>query len=434
MNVIQLNPQLAHASTSINRRRFLGSTLAVGTTVSAFGILRNRGAEATAAVSPRTEFKRKIRLGVVGNGGRGAWIANLFKRHGGYEMWAVADYFQEVADACGDALGVDKSRRFSTLSGYKRLIESGVEAVALETPPCFFPEQARAAVEAGLHVYMAKPVAVDVPGCLEIEAAAKRAPEKGRCFLVDYQLPTDPHNREVMKRVEAGAIGPVAAVNSHYFSSLFPDPAFTANLESRLRSLIWCNDVAVGGGYHVNACIHGVDAALWVTGNRPVAAMGLSRRMRLNPHGDSHDAFSILFEFADGQMVSHRGKHLNNQSGFEVICQIQGQTGYAETTYGGKVLLKGPEDHYDGQVENLYEAGAVRNIATFYENVAAGRVDNPTVRRAVDSALATILGREAALRRTETRGVHYRSDFPETDPVWARHQVMRRTEYQLVVE
>ena len=41
---------------------------------------------------------------------------------------------------------------------------------------------------------------------------------------------------------------------------------------------------------------------------------------------------------------------------------------------------------------------------------------------------------ECALRRTETRGVHYRQDFPETDPVWARHQQVRRTEYQLVVE
>jgi len=400
MNATELDAQLSRVSNSLNRRRFLGNTLAIGTTVSAFGILRSQAAEATAAVSQPTEFTRKIKLGVVGNGGRGAWIANLFKRHGGYEMWAVADYFQEVADACGDALGVDKSRRFATLSGYQRLIGSGVEAVALETPPDFFPEHARAAVEAGLHVYMAKPVAVDVPGCLEIEAAAKRAGAQSRCFLVDYQLPTDPHNREVMKRVEAGAIGPVVAVNSHYFAGLFPDPAFTANLESRLRSLIWCNDVAVGGGYHVNACIHGVDAALWVTGNRPVAAMGLSRRMRPDPHGDSHDAFSVLLEFADGQMVSHRGKHLNNQSAFDVVCQIQGQTGYAQTSYGGKVLLKGPEDHYEGQVENLYEAGAVRNIATFYENVVAGRFENPTVRRAVDSALATILGREAALRRT----------------------------------
>ena len=387
MNPVYLDLHLDHASYSINRRRFLGNTLAIGTTVSAFGILRSRAADAAAVVSPPSEFARKIKLGVVGNGGRGAWIANLFKRHSGYEMWAVADYFQEVADACGDALGVDKSRRFSSLSGYKRLFESGVEAVALETPPCFFPQHARAAVEAGLHVYMAKPVAVDAPGCLEIEAAAKRAGAQSRCFLVDYQLPTDPHNREVMKRVEAGAIGAVAAVNSHYFAGLFPDPAFTANLESRLRSLIWCNDVAVGGGYHVNACIHGVDAALWVTGNRPVAAMGLSRRMRPDPHGDSHDAFSILFEFADGQMVSHRGKHLNNQSGFDVVCQIQGQTGYAQTTYGGKVVLKGPEEHYDGQVDNLYEAGAARNIATFYETVVAGRFDNPTVRRAVDGAL-----------------------------------------------
>lgn len=388
------------AQPAISRRRFLGGTIAAGASASSFGLLRGVTADAPAPEAKPVEFQRKIKLGVIGNGGRGAWIANLFKRHGGYDMWAVADYFQSVADACGDALGVDKSRRFSTLSGYKRLLESGVEAVALETPPCFFPEHARAAVAAGLHVYMAKPVAVDVPGCLEIEAAAKKATAAQRCFLVDYQIPTDPHNREVMKMVQAGEIGPVAVVNSHYFAGLFPDPAFTANLESRLRSLIWCNDVAVGGGYHVNACIHAVDAALWVTGGRPIRAMGVSRRMRENPHGDSHDTFSILFEFADGLVINHRGKHLNNQTGFDVICQIQGQSGYAQTCYGGKALVKGRGDGYNGQVDNPYEAGAVRNIATFYQNVVEGNFTNPTVRRSVDGALTTILGREAAARRT----------------------------------
>ena len=394
------NQPIQSAQTTVSRRRFLGGAVAAGASASSFGILRGVAADAPAPDAKPAEFKRKIKLGVVGNGGRGAWIANLFKRHGGYDMWAVADYFQSVADSCGDALGVDKSRRFSTLSGYKKLLESGVEAVALETPPCFFPEHARAAVAAGLHIYMAKPVAVDVPGCLEIEAAAKTATANQRCFLVDYQIPTDPHNREVMKRVQAGEIGPVAVVNSHYFAGLFADPAFTANLESRLRSLIWCNDVAVGGGYHVNACIHAVDAALWVTGGRPVRALGVSRRMRESPHGDSHDTFSILFEFADGLVINHRGKHLNNQTGFDVICQIQGQTGYAQTCYGGKAFLKGRGDGYNGQVENPYEAGAVRNIATFYQNVVDGNFKNPTVRRSVDGALTTILGREAALRRT----------------------------------
>jgi L-aspartate oxidase len=41
---------------------------------------------------------------------------------------------------------------------------------------------------------------------------------------------------------------------------------------------------------------------------------------------------------------------------------------------------------------------------------------------------------EMALRRTETRGVHFRKDFPETDQVWKRHQTLWRTVHQLVVE
>jgi len=41
---------------------------------------------------------------------------------------------------------------------------------------------------------------------------------------------------------------------------------------------------------------------------------------------------------------------------------------------------------------------------------------------------------ECALRRTETRGVHYREDFPEADDNWRRHQLVRRTDHQLVVQ
>ncbi|MFP4054926.1 MAG: FAD-binding protein, partial [Phycisphaerae bacterium] len=47
---------------------------------------------------------------------------------------------------------------------------------------------------------------------------------------------------------------------------------------------------------------------------------------------------------------------------------------------------------------------------------------------------AAYLITECALRRTETRGVHYRIDFPRTDPVWQRHQSVRRTAHQFVVE
>lgn len=392
-------------TTGLRRRTFLGTTLAAAGAAS--GLLRtvSPGAPfpdglALAAEAPAAAPARKIKLGVVGCGGRGSWIAGLFHRHGGYEIHAVADYFQEVADACGNSLGVDKARRFSTLSGYKSLLESGVEAVALETPPYFFPEHARAAVEAGIHVYMAKPVAVDVPGCLDIETAARKAGEKKLCFLVDYQLPTDPTNIEVARAVHAGTIGPVAVLHSRYLAGAFGDPAPGATVESRLRFLTWCNDVALGGGYHVNACIHAVDAALWLAGARATSASGASRTGRADPHGDSHDAFSLTFEFEGGLILNHRGKHINDQyPGFDCACEAYGQTGYAQIAYNGRAFLKTAEKEAGGEVENLYEAGAVRNIAAFHRAVVEGDFSNPTVRRSIDGALTTILGREAARRR-----------------------------------
>ncbi|MGE5611182.1 MAG: Gfo/Idh/MocA family protein [Bacillota bacterium] len=379
-------------SSAVSRRGFVAGSVATAASVA----FLSRSAHAADA-------PRKIKLGVVGCGGRGGWIARLFQQNGGYEMYAVADYFQGVADACGDALGVDKGRRFSGLSGYKKVIDSGVEAIALEVPPYFFPEQAQAAVDAGLHVYMAKPVAADVPGCMQIEAAAKKATENKKCFFIDYQMPTDPYNIEAVKRLREGALGRLGMVRSHYYGGLFGDPPRTANLESRLRNLIWVNDVAIGGGYHVNACIHPVQGMMWALGKTPVAASGASRVARANPHGDSHDMFAITFEFADGLVWSHSGRHATGLTGPEdplAECEFLGDA-YMRIGYGGRAMIRGGTMQYaGGTIDNLYEAGAVRNIATFYKNVTQGLFTNDTVRLAVDSCLVTILGREAAARKT----------------------------------
>jgi hypothetical protein len=78
---------------------------------------------------------------------------------------------------------------------------------------------------------------------------------------------------------------------------------------------------------------------------------------------------------------------------------IHGTTGFAEVSYTGSARLKGPENAYSGEVANLYEAGAVRNIAEFHRCIAEGRFENLTVPRAVDGALTTILSREATMRR-----------------------------------
>src|ERR1019366_3876379 len=140
----------------IRRREFLAAASA---TVFPLTIMKpelTRGSQANS----------KIALGLIG---RGTWIADLFQKHGGYQIVAAMDYFQDKVDAFGEKYSVPPARRYTGLMGYKRMLEGKVDAVAIESPPYFHPEQAAAAVEAGTHVYLAKPIAVDVPGCKNVQ-------------------------------------------------------------------------------------------------------------------------------------------------------------------------------------------------------------------------------------------------------------------------
>lgn len=97
---------------TLNRRSFMkASPLAAG--ASALEVRPLSAAEN----NPALKSGPKVKLGWVGCGGRGGWSARLFQRHGGYEIHAVADRFQTAAGQCGDEPGVDRPRRFSTLSG-----------------------------------------------------------------------------------------------------------------------------------------------------------------------------------------------------------------------------------------------------------------------------------------------------------------------------
>jgi predicted dehydrogenase len=380
----------------LSRREFVGGWIAAAA-VTSLGLLPALGAEAPAA----SVITRKIKLGVIGNGGRGGWIARLFHAHGGFELSAVADYFPEVADRCGDEFGVDRSRRFSTLSGYRRLIESGVEAVAVETPPGFIPTHVTAAVEAGLHVFMAKPVAADVPGALQIEAAGRLATAGQRCFLVDYQMPTDPVNIEVAARIRDGGLGRIARVVTTGVCNGQKDQPKTATIEDRLRDLIWVNDVALSCDYLGNFDIHAIDAALWVLGRRPIVATGASGIHRPEPHGDARDVCAVVYEYADGLIHHHSGQALKNNNPFELSAAIHGTEANAFLTYEGKAFLRGGSKHFGGgPVRDLYAAGAGRNIARFYREITTGRFENETCQRAVDGVLTCVLGYEAAVRRT----------------------------------
>jgi len=375
----------------ISRRRFVARAGAAAASLTILSPHLVRGAEANS----------KIAIGLVGCGGRGKWISELFQNHGGYKVVAVADYFPERAAEAGQKLGVAESGRFSGLHGYQRVLEQKVDAVVIESPPYFHPIQAAAAVDAGKHVYLAKPIAVDVPGCRTVADSGKKATEKKRCFLVDFQTRAHPAYQEVVRRVRAGGIGRLVTLEAVYHCSLMFGPMdaeyrkHVGEPEARLRA--WAIDRVLSGDVITEQHIHALDVATWFVGVDPVRAQGMGGRAR-DFAGDCWDHFAVVYEFPGGELMSFTSK----QVGFgldDILCRAHGTDGTVETHYGGKVWLRSRDDAFNGDTPNLYADGAVRNIAAFHDNIIKGDFSNPTVAPSVRSTLTTILGRAAAYRK-----------------------------------
>jgi predicted dehydrogenase len=147
-----------------------------------------KGTGGLLVLRPQTVFGSQansaIEIGIVRAGGRGNWIADLFIEHVGARVVAIAEPFEDRRRQGISKYKLDSSHAYGGRDGHLQLAASKLDVVAIESPPYFHPEQAEAAVAAGKHVFLAKPVAVDVDGCKRIMAAGAKA--KGKLsFLVD---------------------------------------------------------------------------------------------------------------------------------------------------------------------------------------------------------------------------------------------------------
>jgi predicted dehydrogenase len=384
-------PGAEDSHVGLNRRQFIAGA---GGVALSFSIMKPELARGS-------QVNSKISLGSIGCGGRGAWIADLFRKHGGYEITAAHDYFPDRVNAFGEKFNIPASRRFTGLRGFQRLLEAKVDAVVIESPPYFHAEQAAAAVDAGAHVYLAKPVAVDVPGCRSIEASARKAEAKKLAYLIDFQTRTDPFYQEAIRRVQKerslGRIisGEVSYVAGSPWTSVLPD--LEANPHDPERSLrAWGVSRALSGDIITEQNIHSLDVMTWVLDQHPVKALGTGGLMS-RTSGDVWDHFSVIFWFSDDVLVTFYSKQYG-EGADDIRCQMFGTEGTIDTHYAGDVTIKGKENYAGGRDTMLYTSGAVRNIATFHDQLTSGRLDYSTVAPSVRSNLTTILGRTAAYK------------------------------------
>jgi len=371
---------------TVSRRTFLASSVLA--------------AASATIVSPRSVVgstaNSVLELGLIGCGGRGVWITDVFKQNPNYRWVAVSDYFEDRVKNAGAKLDIKADRQYSTLSGYKRLLESKLDAVVIETPPSFHPEQAAAAVDAGKHVFLAKPIAVDVPGCISIEESGKKATEKKLAFLVDFQTRACPLFREALRRVHAGELGNLVSLYSFYPWSAGGHDAELTGPESYLQN--WYQSVELSGDCIVEQDIHTLDVATWITGTNPIAAAGTGG-CKIRKHGNIFDHFDVTYIFPNDVVLQFASVKFVPGVRDEIVCRAWGSGGTLETDYFGEVCIRGPKPFEGGKTDSLYWSGTVTNAKEFHEAIVGGDFSNPTVAPSVRSNLTCVLGRSAVYQK-----------------------------------
>jgi len=364
---------------TLGRRGFM-KTAAAGTL-----ILGARSALGAAA-------NETLEIGIIGCGGRGPWIGDLFQKNSATRVVAVHDPFKDRAAHAGEMLKVPENRQYTGLDGYHDLIASGVDAVAIISPPYFHPEQTVAALEAGKHVYLAKPIAVDVPGCNTIvDAANKHAATL--CTWVDFQTRQHPFYINAIQRLHGGLLGEPVMGQAYYYARRLNIKMEPGTEEARLRN--WVFDIALSGDIIVEQNVHMLDVANWMLKSHPLRACGTGGRKARVDVGDCWDHFvvtywypnDVIIDFSSGQFVH----------AFEDLCtRLHCTTGSIDTHYGGEVVVEGTSEAYrPGATTAIYQEGAVANIQAFHAAIAAGKPIN-NAQESAHSTLTGVLGRMAA--------------------------------------
>ncbi len=367
--------------------------------------LRAASAGGLLLVKPETVFGSQanstVEIGIVGCGGRGNWIGPFFPEFTGARIVALADVIKANLDKTREKFNVGVSRAYHGPEAFRELANSKVDAVVIETPTYFHPEQAWAAVNAGKHVFMAKPAAVDVWGCNDVLKSAAAARAKNLSYLVDFQTRAQPVYQETAKRIHRGDLGaPVFAQVYYYAGRPSKDKGAPGMDPGQRRVMNFYMDKVLGGDIIVEQNIHVIDVANWFLRGHPTKATGTGGRTDWTGTGyensDAWDHFLVHYDYPNNVHADFSSHQLTNA--FSDLCvRVFGLNGTADTHYGGLVRIAGPNAWMGAEKDPTFREGAINNVKAF---IAAIRENKPVnnAETAVESNLTAILGRMAAYK------------------------------------
>src|ERR1700681_3892212 len=333
--------QQSNSPDKIDRRKFIGVAAA---TAGAMLI--------KPALVHGTATNSAVRVGLLGCGGRGTEDATNLVDTGGARVVALGDLFRDQLDTArahfdkiqqdkGYA-AIDASQLFVGPNAYQQIAASKeVDAIVVATPPYYHPRHLEAVVGAGKHVYLEKPVAVDVPGALKVIEIGKRA--EGKLSLdVGFQIRDCPPFVEMVRRIHDGAIGKIVCGEAHYLTGYIDRPAWpnASPAEHRLRN--WVHDRVLSGDIIVEQNIHVIDICNWILKGHPLKASGAGGRQGRPQDGDAYGNYNVLFHYPEGIDITFSSTQIS-KGWWEVTERFFGTRGTSQSPYTGPLGIWGEE-------------------------------------------------------------------------------------------
>ena len=417
------NPSPA-VSRNPSRRDFLKrSTMAVAGATLAGNLSVARSAHAAGS--------DVIKIALIGCGGRGTGAAVQAlsnKAMPNVKLVAMADAFKDRVDnclgavksRCKDKVDVPEERKFTDMKCHEGAIASDVDMVLLCTPPGFRPIQFEAAVKAGKHVFMEKPLATDAPGVRKIMAANAEAKKKKLLVAVGHHLRHEVKHQEAIKRIHDGVIGKLMYMRAYFNTgAIWVRPRKPDQTEMQYQVRNWYHFTWVCGDHIVEQHVHDIDVCNWMHGGHPIEANGMGGRevCKDKDQGEIYDHHAVEFTYEDGVKMFSYCRQINgcwgsfseHAHGTKGYVSIQGH-GSAKLVADGKEPMswpRGPDGH---QVEH----------DDLFAALAAGKPYNEAD-WAADSTMTAILGRMATYSGnvvTWEQGINSELDLMPKNLTW----------------
>lgn len=358
----------------------------------------------------------EIRIGLIGCGGRGTGAASqALSTKENLKLVAMADAFEDrledsleeltnpeadFSEAVAGKIDVPKERRFVGFEAYKEVIAL-VDVVLITTPPGFRPIHFEAAVAAGKHIFMEKPVATDATGIRRVLDAAESAKAKNLNVVVGLQRHYQSRYLEWVERMHHGMIGDITTARVYWNSGgvWVRDRAGLeekagrklTEMEYQMRNWYYFNWLC--GDHIVEQHIHNLDVGNWVMNSTPVRAQGQGGRLVRTgkDHGEIFDHHYVEYEYENGARMISQCRHQPNCQN-RVSEAFHGTNGSAPSP--GVLISSSGYDLYRHQGKDDPNPYQVEHDELFAA-VAAGEYKYSDAERGAQATMTAILGRMA---------------------------------------